>query len=181
MHRCDNLFKDLDSRALTSAEESIIAQRVALQRRMLEEYEKREKARKVLLSCSTVKCTSLPISKTLHTPWHLPSISECYLRQVIIKQVKELRAICPDLTEEEALCALKLHKDRWGLSSFLMAHPQHLLSVHSRTACSHSECIVTEAFPIIREDVAAALTLCSASQLQGDLHGRPACVLLFSS
>ena len=62
MHRCDNLFKDLDSRALTSAEEDIIAQRVALQRRMLEEYEKREKARKVLLSCSTVKCTSLPIT-----------------------------------------------------------------------------------------------------------------------
>lgn len=61
MHRCDNLFKDLDSRALTSAEQDIIAQRVALQRRMLEEYEKREKARKVLLSCSTVKCTSLPI------------------------------------------------------------------------------------------------------------------------
>ena len=48
---------------------------------------------------------------------------------MIIKQVKELRAICPDLTEEEALCALKLHKDRWGLSSFLIAHPQHLLSV----------------------------------------------------
>ena len=68
-----------------------------------------------------------------------------------------------------------------GLSSFLMAHPQHLLSVHSRAACSHSERIVTEAFPIIREDAAAALTLCSASQLQGDLHGRPACVLLFCS
>ena len=60
-HRCDNLFKDLDSRALTSAEQDIIAQRVALQRRMLEEYEKREKARKVLLSCSTVKCTSLRV------------------------------------------------------------------------------------------------------------------------
>lgn len=44
--RCDNLFKDLDSRDLTEAEESIIAQRVALQQKMLEEYEKREKARK---------------------------------------------------------------------------------------------------------------------------------------
>ena len=44
--RCDNLFKDLDSRDLTEAEETIIAQRVALQQKMLEEYEKREKARK---------------------------------------------------------------------------------------------------------------------------------------
>jgi hypothetical protein len=43
--RCNNLFKDLDSRDLTDAEESIIAERVALQQRMLEEYEKREKAR----------------------------------------------------------------------------------------------------------------------------------------
>ena len=181
MHRCDNLFKDLDSRALTSAEEDIIAQRVALQRRMLEEYEKREKARKVLLSCSTVKCISLPISTLLHPPWHLTSISGSCMRQVIFKQVKELRAICPDLTEEEALCALKLHKDRWGLSSFLMAHPQDLLTVDSRAECSHSECIVMKAFLIIREDAAAALTLCSASQLQGDLHGRPASVLLFHS
>ena len=54
MLRCDNLFRDLDSRALTAAEEDIIAQRVALQRRMLEEYERRERARKVLLSWSTV-------------------------------------------------------------------------------------------------------------------------------
>ena len=181
MHRCDNLFKDLDSRALTSAEEDIIAQRVALQRRMLEEYEKREKARKVLLSCSTVKCTSLPIRTLLHTLWHLPSISGCCLRQVVFKQVKELRAICPDLTEEEALYALKLHKDRWGFSSLLMAHFQHQLKVDCGAACSHSICIVTDAFPIIREDAAAALTLCPASQLQGDLHGRPASVLLFRS
>ncbi len=55
LHRNDNLFKDLDSRALTAAEEDIIAQRVALQRRMLEEYEKRERARKVSLSWLTVK------------------------------------------------------------------------------------------------------------------------------
>ena len=31
------------------------------------------------------------------------------------EQVKEIRAICTDLTEEEAICALKLHKDRWAL------------------------------------------------------------------
>ncbi|KAK9905576.1 hypothetical protein WJX75_002376 [Coccomyxa subellipsoidea] len=67
--RCDNLFKDLDSRDLTEAEESIIAQRVALQQKMLEEYEKREKARKV----------------------------------------REILNVCPDLTEEEADCALRLH------------------------------------------------------------------------
>lgn len=47
LHRNDNLFRDLDSRALTAAEEDIIAKRVALQRRMLEEYERRERARKV--------------------------------------------------------------------------------------------------------------------------------------
>ncbi|BDA47156.1 probable transforming growth factor beta regulator 1 at C-terminar half [Coccomyxa sp. Obi] len=67
--KCDNLFKDLDSRNLTDAEENIIAQRVALQQRMLEEYEKREKSRKI----------------------------------------REILDICPDLTEEEAECALKLH------------------------------------------------------------------------
>ena len=49
--RCDNIFKDLDNRALTTAEKCIIQQRVALQRRMLEEYEKREKARKAWLPC----------------------------------------------------------------------------------------------------------------------------------
>ena len=54
LHRNDNLFRDLDSRALTAAEEDIIAKRVALQRRMLEEYEKRERTRKVLLSRPTV-------------------------------------------------------------------------------------------------------------------------------
>lgn len=27
-------------------------------------------------------------------------------------QVKEIMTICSDLTEEEALCALKLHKER---------------------------------------------------------------------
>ena len=47
LHRNDNLFRDLDSRALTADEEDIIAKRVALQRRMLEEYERRERARKV--------------------------------------------------------------------------------------------------------------------------------------
>ena len=65
LHRNDNLFKDLDSRALTAAEEDIIAQRVALQRRMLEEYEKRERARKVPLSCLTVKSHALPLTNLL--------------------------------------------------------------------------------------------------------------------
>ena len=46
-YRSSNLFKDLEERALTPAEEGIIAQRVALQRRMLQEYEKKEQLRKV--------------------------------------------------------------------------------------------------------------------------------------
>ena len=65
LHRNDNLFKDLDSRALTAAEEDIIAQRVALQRRMLEEYEKRERARKVPLSLLTVNWQAWPLRACL--------------------------------------------------------------------------------------------------------------------
>jgi hypothetical protein len=45
--RTDNLFKELEARELSGAEQDIIAQRVAFQRRMLEEYEKRERQRKV--------------------------------------------------------------------------------------------------------------------------------------
>ena len=41
------MFRDLEGRALTAGEETIIAQRVALQRSMAEEFEKRERARKV--------------------------------------------------------------------------------------------------------------------------------------
>jgi hypothetical protein len=52
--RYDNLFKDLDERALTADEEDIIAKRVALQRKMLEEYEKRDRKRKVRSSHSYV-------------------------------------------------------------------------------------------------------------------------------
>jgi hypothetical protein len=43
----DDLFRSLEGRALTSNEQEIIAQRVALQRRMNELYEQREKTRKV--------------------------------------------------------------------------------------------------------------------------------------
>ncbi|KAK9824373.1 hypothetical protein WJX72_009819 [[Myrmecia] bisecta] len=45
--RSENLFQELDRRSLTPAEEEIVAQRVALQRKMLEEYEKRDRKRKV--------------------------------------------------------------------------------------------------------------------------------------
>ncbi len=38
---------ELDRRALTTDEEAIIAARLALQRRMLAEYERRERTRKV--------------------------------------------------------------------------------------------------------------------------------------
>ena len=47
LHRSNDLFKELDKRELTVDEESIIKQRVEHQRRMLEEYEKREESRKV--------------------------------------------------------------------------------------------------------------------------------------
>ncbi|CAD7703988.1 unnamed protein product [Ostreobium quekettii] len=45
--RCDDWFKQLDARNLTDQEQEIIDKRVALQRKMLAEYEKRERARKV--------------------------------------------------------------------------------------------------------------------------------------
>ena len=53
---------ELDRRALTADEEAIIAARLALQRRMLAEYERRERARKV----RQVAC--LACSKMSHEP-----------------------------------------------------------------------------------------------------------------
>ncbi len=47
--RSDDLFMELDRRSLTSEEEGIIAARLALQRRMLAEYERRERMRKARL------------------------------------------------------------------------------------------------------------------------------------
>ncbi|KAL4451372.1 hypothetical protein ABPG77_009444 [Micractinium sp. CCAP 211/92] len=46
-HRTENLFQSLEERTLTEEEQRIIQQRVALQRRMFEEYERRERKRKV--------------------------------------------------------------------------------------------------------------------------------------
>ncbi|PSC71800.1 Transforming growth factor beta regulator 1 [Micractinium conductrix] len=46
-HRTDNLFQSLEQRQLTEEEQRIIDQRVALQRRMYEAYERQERARKV--------------------------------------------------------------------------------------------------------------------------------------
>jgi len=45
--RTDNLFKQLDERKLTEEEELIIQKRVEMQRKMFQEYEKREQKRKV--------------------------------------------------------------------------------------------------------------------------------------
>lgn len=45
--RSDNLFEDLEKRSLTSNEERIIAERVALQRSLLKQFEERDKKRKV--------------------------------------------------------------------------------------------------------------------------------------
>ncbi|KAK9857596.1 hypothetical protein WJX84_011650 [Apatococcus fuscideae] len=46
-HQTKDLFKQLETRSLTEDEESVIQQRVALQRKMFAEYEKRDMARKV--------------------------------------------------------------------------------------------------------------------------------------
>ncbi|KAK9853652.1 hypothetical protein WJX84_008141 [Apatococcus fuscideae] len=46
-HRSNNLFEDLEKRALTEKEEKIIAERVKLQRDLLQQYEAREQQRKV--------------------------------------------------------------------------------------------------------------------------------------
>ncbi|EFJ45729.1 hypothetical protein VOLCADRAFT_93895 [Volvox carteri f. nagariensis] len=45
--RTENLFKQLDERQLTEDEQAIIQQRVELQRKMFQEYERREKQRKL--------------------------------------------------------------------------------------------------------------------------------------
>lgn len=45
--RSSKLFEDLERRALTDKEEKIIAERVALQRSLLQQFETREKRRKV--------------------------------------------------------------------------------------------------------------------------------------
>lgn len=45
--RSSKLFEDLEKRALTEKEEKIIAERVALQRSLLQQFEAREKRRKV--------------------------------------------------------------------------------------------------------------------------------------
>ncbi|KAK9807622.1 hypothetical protein WJX72_004551 [[Myrmecia] bisecta] len=45
--RSADLFKQLESRSLTKEEQNIVTQRVALQRKMFQEYEKRERKRKV--------------------------------------------------------------------------------------------------------------------------------------
>ena len=63
--RCDNLFRDLDSRPLTADEEDIIAQRLALQRRMLAEYEAREGARKAR-RLGSLLCTDLCLRMVNH-------------------------------------------------------------------------------------------------------------------
>ena len=48
VHRSSaNVFRDLDDRSLTKEEEDIIAARVAAQRKLLEEREKRERVRQV--------------------------------------------------------------------------------------------------------------------------------------
>ncbi|KAK9835596.1 hypothetical protein WJX74_003803 [Apatococcus lobatus] len=46
-HQTKDLFKQLETRSLTEDEESVIQQRVALQRKMFAEYERRDRARKV--------------------------------------------------------------------------------------------------------------------------------------
>ena len=71
LYRCDNIFKDLDNRALTTAEQCIIEQRVALQRRMLEEYEKREKARKACGLALESFCASYSVQgvRTVPSLW----------------------------------------------------------------------------------------------------------------
>ncbi len=53
------MFRDLEGRALTTEEEAIIAQRVALQRNMAEEFERRERARKVRAGEPAAESTGL--------------------------------------------------------------------------------------------------------------------------
>jgi len=55
---------ELDRRALTTDEEAIIAARLALQRRMLAEYERRERTRKVH------RCGMLSLQRDFRLYWY---------------------------------------------------------------------------------------------------------------
>jgi hypothetical protein len=72
--RNEDLFRDLEGRALTAEEEQIIAQRVALQRSMADLFETRERARKARpvsrgrppSCCACGAARALPRGATLH-------------------------------------------------------------------------------------------------------------------
>lgn len=68
-HKNDNVFKELEGRELTAEEQKIIGERVALQRNMANEFDKRERARKARSrlppSPSRVpQCGGLPAPRT---------------------------------------------------------------------------------------------------------------------
>lgn len=65
-HKNDNVFKELEGRELTAEEQKIISERVALQRSMASEFDKRERARKARsrLLCRTRDWSRTPARRT---------------------------------------------------------------------------------------------------------------------
>ena len=73
---------------------------VDFQRRMLQEYEKREKARKVghcRMRCRVIRAVA----------------STAPLLMACLRQVREIQTVCPDASKEEALKALELCDGRY--------------------------------------------------------------------
>lgn len=102
-----------ESTARSDRFEDVVTQ-VALQRKMLQEYEKRERSRKVsAISAQPIEhnirlvCVLTPCIGSCAPPMIPPTVNLC-----IAVQIQEIQSICPDVTEEEALKALDLCNQR---------------------------------------------------------------------
>ena len=109
----DDLFRSLEGRALTTNEQDIIAQRVALQRKMADEYDRREKTRKVRSDSKRFRRpphpaagAARPGAPAAHGCGHATAAEACFAPRRAT-QLREIKTVCPDVTDEEALAALE--------------------------------------------------------------------------
>ena len=101
-----NVFRDLDDRSLTKEEEDIIAARVAAQRKMAEEYDKRERARKARQRGPAVISNFWSLRKRR---WGSHLLTRLSQRCTQIAEIREMHA---DVTEEVAVLALADNNNR---------------------------------------------------------------------
>jgi len=184
--RNEDLFRELDGRGLTETELGIIAQRVALQRSMAEVFERRERARKARAarrepatfrgggSCHGPEpapsrgklpcCAATPGDSSPHRPRRPRNLTHAPGRlnpPLSCSQLREIKTVCPDATDDEALAALmdkegkcvarargacvarmgpKSHAPAASLAVGGSLHPAHAPAPFSpRNACATSE------------------------------------------